>query len=158
MLKYQYYQKPSVDSAQSLSRLQLSLLKEVEKNIPKIYMQPQNTPNEEWRNPKKKNEAGVIRRVCVHAKLLQLCPTLCNPIEYSLPGSFVHGILQAWILEWVSMPSSRGSSRSRDRTCVSYISCTESGSLPPVSLGKPLNNFTVNLFLLELSMYQIMFN
>ena len=44
-------------------------------------------------------------------------------MDCSLPGSFVHGILQARILEWVSMPSSRESSRPRDRTCISYISC-----------------------------------
>ena len=58
---------------------------------------------------------------CVHAKSFQLCPTLCDPMNYSLPGSSVHGILQARILEWVSMPSSRGSSWPRDQTCVSYI-------------------------------------
>ena len=46
---------------------------------------------------------------CVHAKLLQLYPTLCNAIDCSLPGSSVHGISQARILEWVAMPSSRGS-------------------------------------------------
>ena len=44
------------------------------------------------------------------AKLLQLCLTLCNPKDYSLPGFSVHGISQAGILEWVAMPSSRGSS------------------------------------------------
>ena len=43
---------------------------------------------------------------CVHAQSLQLCLTLCNPIDCSLPGSFVYGILQARILEWVSMPFS----------------------------------------------------
>ena len=42
----------------------------------------------------------------VYAKLLQSCPTLCNPMDFSLPGSSVHGILQARILEWVAMPSS----------------------------------------------------
>ena len=47
-------------------------------------------------------------------KLLQLCSTLCNPMDYSLLGSSVHGILQARILEWVAMPSSRGSSWPRD--------------------------------------------
>ena len=47
---------------------------------------------------------------CMHAKSLQSCPSLCNPMDYSLPGSSVHGILQARILEWVAMPSSRGSS------------------------------------------------
>ena len=48
-----------------------------------------------------------IRSSCVHAKLLQLCPTLCNPIDRCPPGSSIHGILQARILDWVAMPSSR---------------------------------------------------
>ena len=48
--------------------------------------------------------------VCVLAKLLQSCLTLCNPVDHSLPDSSVHGILQARILEWVAMPSCRGSS------------------------------------------------
>ena len=49
--------------------------------------------------------------LCVCAKLLQLCPTLCDPMDYCLPGSSVHEILQARILEWVViMPSSKGSS------------------------------------------------
>ena len=47
------------------------------------------------------------------AKLLQSCPTLCNPMDYSPPGSSVHGILQARKLEWVAMPSSKGSSQPR---------------------------------------------
>ena len=55
------------------------------------------------------------------AKLFQLCPTFCDPMDCSLPGSSVHGILQARILEWVAMPSSRGSSQSRDQTWVSRI-------------------------------------
>ena len=44
----------------------------------------------------------------LHAKLLQSYPTLCDPMDGSPPGSSVHGILQARILEWVAMPSSRG--------------------------------------------------
>ena len=51
----------------------------------------------------------------------QLCLTLCDPVNCSLPGSSVHGILQARILEWVAVPSSRGSSWPRDQT---HISCT----------------------------------
>ena len=43
---------------------------------------------------------------------------LCDPMDCSLPGSSVHGILQARILEWVATPSSRGSSRPRDQTCI----------------------------------------
>ena len=57
----------------------------------------------------------------MRAKSLQLCPALCNPINCSPPGSSVHGILQARILEWVAMPSSRGSSQPREWTCVSYF-------------------------------------
>ena len=53
---------------------------------------------------------------------LQLCPTLCNPMDCSPPGSSVHGILQARILEWIAMPSSRASSQPRDWTWVSHIS------------------------------------
>ena len=47
---------------------------------------------------------------CVVAKLLQSCLTLCDPMGCSPPGSSVHGILQARTMEWVAMPSSRGSS------------------------------------------------
>ena len=44
----------------------------------------------------------------------QWCLTPCNPMDCSLPGSSVHEILQARILEWVSIPFSRGSSRLKD--------------------------------------------
>ena len=49
------------------------------------------------------------------------CLTLCDPVDCSPPGSSVHGILQAGILEWVAILFSRGSSRPRDQTCVSRI-------------------------------------
>ena len=45
---------------------------------------------------------------CVCARLLQLCLTLCGPMDCSMLGSSVHGILQAKILKWIAMPSSRG--------------------------------------------------
>ena len=51
-------------------------------------------------------ENGASGACVLPAKLLQLCPTLCNPMHYSLPGSSVHGILQARILEWVAVPFS----------------------------------------------------
>jgi len=54
-------------------------------------------------------------------KVIQWCLTLCNPMDCSLPGSPVHGIYQARILEWVAFPFSRGSSQPRDRTQVSCI-------------------------------------
>ena len=48
---------------------------------------------------------------------------VCYPMHCSPPGSSVHEILQPWILEWAAMLSSRGSSRPRDGTRVSYITC-----------------------------------
>ena len=65
-------------------------------------------------------ETGTID-VC--AKLLHSCLTLCHPVDYNPPGSSVHGFLQARIVERAAAPSSRGSSQSRDQTCVCYISC-----------------------------------
>ena len=59
----------------------------------------------------------------VCAKLLQLCPSLCDRMGYSPPGSSVHEILQARILEWVAMTSSKGSSQLRDQIHISYVSC-----------------------------------
>ena len=76
-----------------------------------------------WLNLLRKKWETYELSACMHAKSLQSCPTLCNPMDYSLPGSFVHGILQARILEWVAMPSSRGSSPLGDGTLVSYIPC-----------------------------------
>ena len=60
---------------------------------------------------------------CVCAKSLQSCLTLCDSMDYSPPGSSVHGILQARTLEWVATPSCRGSSQPRDGTLVSYVTC-----------------------------------
>ena len=60
----------------------------------------------------------------MHAQLLRLCLRLCNPMDCSLLGSSVHGILQARILEWLAMPSSRRSSQPRDWTCVKPVSLT----------------------------------
>ena len=58
-----------------------------------------------------------------HARSLQSCPTLCDPMDPSPPGSSVHGIFQARVLEWVAIPFSRGSSRPRDGTPVSWVTC-----------------------------------
>ena len=63
----------------------------------------------------------------VHAQWLQSCPTLCDPMDCSLPGSSVHGILQARTLEWVTTSSSRRFFQPRNRTCVFYGSCTAGG-------------------------------
>ena len=55
------------------------------------------------------------------SEVAQSCPTLCNPVDCSLPGSSLHEILQARILEWVAISFSRGSSWCRDWTQVSGI-------------------------------------
>ena len=65
----------------------------------------------------------VIYTWCIHAKSLQSTQTLWDPMDCSPTGSSVHGVLQARILEWVTMPSFRGSSQPRDGTFVSYVSC-----------------------------------
>ena len=75
-------------------------------------------------------------------KWSQSCPTLCDPVDCSLPDSSVHGILQAKILEWVAISFSRGSSQPRDWTWVSCIAgrrftlwATRELPAPP---GKPI--------------------
>ena len=60
------------------------------------------------------NMVGPGRNLHVCMLLFQSCPTLCDSVDCSLPDSSAHGILQARILEWVSMPPSRGSSLPRD--------------------------------------------
>jgi len=70
---------------------------------------------------------------CMHAKLLQSCPTLCNPMDCNPSGSSVHGILQARTLGWVAISSSRGSSQSRDQTWLTWLSNLTTTEPP----GKP---------------------
>ena len=55
------------------------------------------------------------------SEVAQLCPTLCNPVDCSLPGFSIHGIFQARILEWVAVSFSRGYSWPRGWTQVSCI-------------------------------------
>ena len=66
-----------------------------------------------------------VQKTCLHlcmcAQLLQSCPILCDPVDYSPPGSSVHGVSQARILEWVAISFSRGFSEPRDWTRVSCI-------------------------------------
>ena len=68
------------------------------------------------------NQNGVS---CIAlSEVAQLCPTLCNPMDCSLPGSSVHGIFQARVLEWVAISFfSRESSQPRDQTQGSCIAC-----------------------------------
>ena len=66
----------------------------------------------------------------------QLCPILCDPMDCGPPGSSVYGILQAGMLEWVAMPSCRGSSRTRGLSRVSYLLYWQAHCLPLVPPGK----------------------
>ena len=70
---------------------------------------------------------------------LQLCLTLCDPVDCSLPGSSVLGILQARVLEWVAMPFFWGSSQPRDQIHVSCVSCTDRWILCFWTMGKATN-------------------
>ena len=80
-----------------------------------------------WLSPELKlkssaSELGFSMTTPTTSLVVQLYPTLCNPMDCSPPGSSAHGILYTRILEWVAIPVSRGSSWPRDRTCVSCIS------------------------------------
>ena len=61
--------------------------------------------------------------MCVYAQLLSNVLTVCDPIDCCLSGSFVCGVLQARIPEWIAISYSRESSWTRDWSCVSYVSC-----------------------------------
>ena len=88
--------------------------------------------------------------------------TVCNTMDCSPPGSSIHGILQARILEWVAMPFSRESSQHRDRTCGSCGSCIEGKFFTTEPPGKlPLGPYSTQkrmCQLLLLSESVLMFN
>ena len=68
----------------------------------------------EWLLPTstvKKRQPHISEIESVKVLVAQLCPTLCDAMNYSLPGSSVHEILQVRVLEWVTIPFSRGSSQ-----------------------------------------------
>ena len=67
-----------------------------------------------------REQKGLRGNTCVWP-VPNSCPTLLRPMDYRPPGPSVHGISRARTLEWVAMPSSRGSTRPRDWTC---FSCT----------------------------------
>ena len=73
--------------------------------------------------------------VVVVALVTQSCPTLCDPMNYILPSSSVHGILQERIIEWVALPFFRVSSRPRDQP---WSPALQADSLPSELQGSPL--------------------
>ena len=89
-----------------------------------------------------------IASKCMYAKLLQPCLTLCHSMDHSLPGSSVHGILHARVLEWVAMSSYRGSSWPRSRT-MSLVSCIGRWVLyHQCHLGSPASKYLSTNYLL----------
>ena len=94
-------------------------------------------------------DSSVTKQMsCMCAKLLQLCPTLCNPMDPSPSGSSIYGILQARILESVAISFSRGSFLSRElNPYLLYLLHWQAGSLPLVPTGKPFPSLpTLRLF------------
>ena len=71
------------------------------------------------------------------SEVAQLCLTLSDPMDCSLPGSSIHGIFQARILEWVAIPFFKESSQPRDQTQVSCIAGRLQVTLTSEPLGKP---------------------
>ena len=94
-------------------------------------------------------ECRCYEGMCTCVKSLRSCLTLCNPMDRCPPGSSVHGILQAKILQWVAMPSSRGSSHPRDGTRVSYISYIGSWQADSLLLAPPVYE---NIYLREIKL------
>ena len=84
--------------------------------------------------------------LCVHANLLQSCPTLSDLMDYTLPGSSVHGVLQARIRKWVAISFSRGSSWLRDWT---HDSCVAGGSFTTEPPGKPPSLYMIYYYMLQ---------
>ena len=70
----------------------------------------------------------------LHCLFTESRPTLCDPMDCSLPGSSVHGISQARILQWVAISSARGSCQVKDQTCVPALAGGYFTAEPP---GKP---------------------
>ena len=68
-----------------------------------------------------KTKLHIHVKTKAESEVTQLCPTLCDPMDCSLPGSAIHEIFQAIVLEWAAISFSRGSSQPRDRTWVSRI-------------------------------------
>ena len=89
------------------------------------------------------------------SEVSQSCLTLCNPMDCSLPGSSIHGILQARILEWVAIPFSRRFYRPRDWTQVSLMAGRLQSEPPgnPTSVLNPFLNTHLWLFFISISFF-----
>ena len=86
-----------------------------------LFVTPVDIPDSSWLRFPCLHRYSVLLWPAHVLLIAQSCLILCNPIDYSLPGSTLHGILQARILEWIAIPFSRGSSLSRGWTWVSCV-------------------------------------
>ena len=82
----------------------------------------------------------VLTSGCINSmsSVASVTLTLCDPMDCSLPGPSVHGILQARILQWIATPSSRASPQPRDRIHVSCVYCWAGGFFTSDPPGKPI--------------------
>ena len=105
-----------------------------------------------WKQPKCPSTDKCINKiyvyVCERVLVTQSCPTLCNPVDCTPPGSSVHAILQARILEWVAISSSRRSSQPRDWT---HVFCTAGRFFTTELPRKPVNYILRELILRNLA-------
>ena len=104
-------------------------------------LQPTRLPHP-WDSPGKNTGVGCqfllqCMKVKSESEVAQTPPTLSNPMDCSLPGSSIHGILQARKLERVAMPSSRGPPKPGWNLCFLHLLHRQADSLPLVSPGKP---------------------
>ena len=103
---------------------------------------------------------GILNlNMCLYAQLLQLCPPLCDPMDCSLLGSSVHGILQGRILEWVAMPPPGGISNPGIKPESPASPALQADSLPAEPSGKPkskLRSIASSLSILKAKSYACM--
>ena len=100
--------------------------------------QPSRLPRHPWDSPGKNTGVGChfflqCMKVKSESEVVQLCPTLSDSRDCSLPGSSIHGTFQARVLEWGAIAFSTGSSQPRDQTRVSRIAAD---ALPSEPSGK----------------------
>ena len=101
-------------------------------------------------------KVSIMFHGCMYAKSLQSCLTLGDSMDCIPPGSSVHGILRARILERVAISSSRRSSRPRDRTLVSHVFCVGRWVLYHQHyLGSPIIFYTTSKLLFPIKYYEV---
>ena len=92
-----------------------------------------------WDFPGKNTGVGCLFLLCRHAKSLQSCPTLWDPMDCSTPGSSVHEILQTRTQEWVAISYSKGIFPAQgSNPCPLRLLASAGGSFTPEPPGKPL--------------------